>query len=165
MASVRGIGVAVITSTCGGTTLLAQRRARCATPEAVLFVDYGKPEVAEFDLVLNNGMSAHKDMQRTFGELCRYEASFLCFRASVSSLTLSPSCAVIGPDCLEVLGGENLGGGHQAGLESVVDCQKHAHQGHNGFAAAYISPCTGRFIWRPDSRSAYFPSSHVSVLR
>ena len=107
--------------------------------EAVLFVDYGKPEVAEFDLVLNNGMSAHKDMQRTFGELCRYEASFLCFRASGEQPHVESELRRHGADCLEVLGGENLGGGHQAGLESVVDCQKHAHQGHNGFAAAYIA--------------------------
>ncbi len=38
-----------------------------------------------------------------------------------------------------MLVGEYFGGRHQASLETVVQCNKHAHQGHQCFAAAHIT--------------------------
>ena len=40
---------------------------------------------------------------------------------------------------LVVLGGQYLGGGHQAGLVAVVDGDEHAHEGDQGFAAAHVA--------------------------
>ena len=37
------------------------------------------------------------------------------------------------------MAGENLGGGHHAGLASVVDGKEHGQQGHQGLARAYVA--------------------------
>ena len=52
-------------------------------------------------------------------------------------------------DRREVLAGENLGGGHHAGLKAVVHGQQHRHQRHEGLARLPTSPCSSRFIWQP----------------
>ena len=38
-----------------------------------------------------------------------------------------------------MLGGKNFGGGHHAGLASVVERHQHCHEGHDGFSRADIS--------------------------
>ena len=38
-----------------------------------------------------------------------------------------------------MLGGEDFGGRHEAGLGAVVDSQQHAHESHEGFAAADVA--------------------------
>jgi hypothetical protein len=42
-------------------------------------------------------------------------------------------------DIGKVLLGQDFGGRHEAGLVAVVDGHEHGHQGHDGFAAAYVA--------------------------
>jgi hypothetical protein len=58
---VRGIGVAVITSTSVACPL-APSRTRSAHAEPVLFVDDGQPQIGEGDVLLEHRMGAHEDL-------------------------------------------------------------------------------------------------------
>ncbi|CAM5702246.1 HSP90 family protein OS=Streptomyces glaucescens OX=1907 GN=htpG PE=3 SV=1 [Streptomyces glaucescens] len=60
MATVRGMGVAVMTSRCGGCLPLPRRASRCSTP-AVPFVDHDQTQVVELDLVLDQRARADHD--------------------------------------------------------------------------------------------------------
>ena len=61
MATVRGIGVAVITSTCGGRGRLGPQRVPLLDAEAVLLVDHDQAQVGELDLLLDQGVGADDD--------------------------------------------------------------------------------------------------------
>ena len=64
MATVRGIGVAVITSRCGGLRPLARRAAALLDAEPVLLVDDHQAEIDELDLLVEQGMRPHHDPGR-----------------------------------------------------------------------------------------------------
>ena len=70
IATVRGIGVAVITSTSGTAAagLVAQRRP-LLDAEAVLLVDDDHAEAAEVDAPLDQRVRADDDVDRTRGEV------------------------------------------------------------------------------------------------
>ena len=61
IATVRGIGVAVMTSTCGGTLRLAAQGVALLDAEAVLLVDDDQAEVVELDAVLDQRVRADDD--------------------------------------------------------------------------------------------------------
>ena len=61
IATVRGIGVAVMTSRCGGVFRLGPQRVALLHAEAVLLVDDHEAEVEELDLVLDQRMGADDD--------------------------------------------------------------------------------------------------------
>ena len=61
IAAVRGIGVAVITSTSGGVPLRAQEVALLHA-EAVLFVDDDNAERGERDALVDEGVGAHDNV-------------------------------------------------------------------------------------------------------
>ena len=61
IATVRGIGVAVITSTCGGRAGLGAQRGALLDAEAVLLVDDHQPEVGELHVLLEQGVRADHD--------------------------------------------------------------------------------------------------------
>ena len=62
MATVRGIGVAVMTSTCGRLpAALAAQRVPLLDAEPVLLVDHHQAEVGELDLLLEQRVGADHD--------------------------------------------------------------------------------------------------------
>ena len=61
IATVRGIGVAVITSTCGGRAGLVGQGGPLLDAEPVLLVDDDQAEVGEGDLLLEQGVGADDD--------------------------------------------------------------------------------------------------------
>ncbi len=61
IATVRGIGVAVMTRTCGGPSALAAQRVALLDAEPVLLVDDDQPEVGEVDGVLDQRVGADDD--------------------------------------------------------------------------------------------------------
>ena len=63
IASVRGIGVAVMTRRCGEILPFLRREARCSTPKPVLLVDDAQRQVAERDALLDQGMRPHDDVR------------------------------------------------------------------------------------------------------
>ena len=70
IATVRGIGVAVMTSTCGGCRrALARRAVALLHAEAVLLVDDDQPEVEELHLLLEQGVGADDDAGLARGDV------------------------------------------------------------------------------------------------
>ena len=61
MATVRGIGVAVMTSTCGGQLAAAAQRVPLLHAEPVLLVHHDQAEVGEPDAVLDQRVRADDD--------------------------------------------------------------------------------------------------------
>ena len=61
IATVRGIGVAVITSRCGGCSRLGPQRVPLLHPEPVLLVDHDQAQVVELHLVLDQRVRADHD--------------------------------------------------------------------------------------------------------
>ena len=61
MATVRGIGVAVITSTCGRGWRLGAERGALLDPEPVLLVDHDQSEVGELRARTQQGVGADDD--------------------------------------------------------------------------------------------------------
>ena len=57
----RGIGVAVMTSTCGGDCALAAQGVALLDAEAVLLVDDDEAEVGELDVLLEQRVGADDD--------------------------------------------------------------------------------------------------------
>jgi hypothetical protein len=64
IATVRGIGVAVITSTCGGCAGLVGQRGSLLDAEAVLLVDHDEAQVGERHLLLEQRVGADHDAGR-----------------------------------------------------------------------------------------------------
>ena len=57
----RGIGVAVMTSRCGGWAALGPQRVALLDAEAVLLVDDDQAEVGEVDALVEQGVGADDD--------------------------------------------------------------------------------------------------------
>ena len=70
MAAVRGIGVAVITSTSSASPFLPQEVALFDT-EAVLLVDHRDPEPRELDAAVDERVGPHHDVDVTIGQALR----------------------------------------------------------------------------------------------
>ncbi len=61
MATVRGIGVAVMTRTCGGWSALARKRVALLDAEAVLLVDDDQTEVTELHCLVEQSVGTDDD--------------------------------------------------------------------------------------------------------
>ena len=64
IATVRGIGVAVITSTCGGVVPPCAQRVALLDPEAVLLVDDDQAEIGEADALLDAARGCRRRCRR-----------------------------------------------------------------------------------------------------
>ena len=76
--SVRGIGVAVITSRCGGFSALDDEQQALRHAEAMLLVDHGKAQLLIGDLLLENGVSADEHVDRAIGKPHQHAISRAC---------------------------------------------------------------------------------------
>ena len=139
MASVRGIGVAVITRIWGGCAFLVQSRARCSTPKRCCSSITTNPRSANRT---RSSISACVPISMfTLPEAIPSErlAAFAGLRGAGEDRRRHLRSREHPADRCEVLAGENLRGSHHAGLESVVHGQQHRHQRHEGLAAAHVA--------------------------
>ena len=152
IATVRGIGVAVMTSTCGGTVALAAQRIPLLDPEPVLLVDDHEARgrgTATCSWIsacvpIDDAGVAGDDVEQRLRR--RSAVDWL----PVSSATRVPMLgaaehAALGEvaehrgDRAVVLRGEHLGRGEQRGLAAGVDGREHRAQRDDGLARADLA--------------------------
>ncbi len=150
IATVRGMGVAVITSTCGGSAALSVRAARCSTPKRCCSSTTTSPRSA------NETVSSSRAWVPT-----TMPASPLAIRSSgsrrwvlvIDPVSSSTPVATSGPpepaalgevteqggDRAQVLLGEHLGGREQRRLTARVDDPQHRAERDQGLAGADLA--------------------------
>ena len=156
MAAVRGMGVAVMTSTSGTepSAPLARRAARCSTPKRCCSSTTTTPEGPELHPLLDEGVGAHEDVDGAVGE-AGGDALALLGRGAVGEqldaegalVEQHPGVGATGhreaveepPDAVAVLVGEHLGGGHDRGLVPALDRGEHGGHGDHGLADADVA--------------------------
>ncbi len=89
--------------------------------EAVLFVDDHEAEVAEGDVVLDEGVGADEEVDCAVGELLFKFLFGGGAQGSREELHVDAEAVEHALEGEEVLSGEDFGGRHEAGLAAVVD--------------------------------------------
>ena len=119
--------------------VFAPKTSALSHAEAVLLVDNHQTEVAELHHIFKQSMGADNDLQRAIEEVAVY--GFALFFASGTGEQGAFNAQRLHQmaDGIEMLCSENLGGCHDGSLIIVVERQKHAHKGHESFAAAHIA--------------------------
>ena len=107
--------------------------------EPVLLVDDDKAQVGEVDRIFEQGMGADEQVDLAGEQPLENGGPPLLGDRPGEKLDAQPQRLDHRFQPLVVLGGQYLGGGHQASLVAVVDGDKHAHEGHQGFAAAHVA--------------------------
>ena len=107
--------------------------------ETMLFVDDHEAELVELYVVFDECVGAYDELGFAGGNalldaflLGGLEAADEEFDGDVKSVEHAEKGVV-------VLGGENFGRRHEAGLAPVVECKEHAHEGDEGFPASDIA--------------------------
>ena len=150
IATVRGIGVAVITRTCGGLPGLVGERGALLDAEAVLLVDHDQAEVEELDLLLEQRVGADDDAGLAGGQPGqRLGALGLGHRAGqqldgrgLRGAAEHPAGGQVAEqrgDRAVVLLGQHLGGREQRGLAAGVDHPQHRAQRDQRLAGADLA--------------------------
>ena len=152
MATERGIGVAVITSTCGRGVGLGAQRGPLLDPEPVLLVDHHQPEVGELHAGAEQGVGADHDAGLARGGAGQWrrasDAADIDPVISTTPVRDRPAASSVPPsarspssrgDRLQVLGGQHLGGRQQRGLAAGVDDGQHGPQRHQRLARADLA--------------------------
>ena len=137
--SVRGIGVAVITSR-SACLPLSLSASRCCDAEAVLLVDHGQAEIVELDCRLEQRMRADDDGGRARRRCLRgWRGARPAGCLPVSSAMPSPAASAQRLERAVVLRGEQLGRRHQRRLRAALGDRRHRHQRDHGLAGADIA--------------------------
>ena len=150
IATVRGIGVAVMTSTCGRHGALAAQRVALLDAEAVLLVDDDEGEVEEVDVLLQQRVGADDDAGVAADDV---EQGAAALGGRLAAGEQRHPGAVLGAaqhaalgevaehrgDGAVVLRGEHLGGGEQRGLPTGIHGREHRAQGDHGLAGADLA--------------------------
>ena len=132
IATVRGIGVAVITSTCGGVKpALLGERCPLLDAEPVLLVDHDETEIGELHDVLEQRVRADRRCPpapraaSSRAPRVRAADSDPVIRVTRVAVSAPPEHAALGhrpehrDDRAVMLGGQHLGGGEQGGLPAL----------------------------------------------
>ncbi len=123
----------------GGDVALLPQFGALRHPEAVLFVDDDQPDVPECDYVLQQGVGADEDLQRAVAEPLVNLFAFLLFGGTGEQgdgdIHLLQHCA----DGFVVLRCQDFRGSHEAGLETIVKGNQHAHDRHQRLPASHIA--------------------------
>ena len=122
-ASVRGMGVAVMTRTSGSQALLAQRRP-LQHAEAMLLVDHHEAELRETHVALHERMGADDEVDRTAGDIGQLLASSGGGCRTGQQRDAKPRRLQQPRDVEKVLLGQDLGRRHEGDLQPVL----HLHQ-------------------------------------
>lgn len=107
--------------------------------EAVLLVDYHESKTRELHFVFDYSVGAYKNVKRAVGKAFCYMPSLRRLGGAGQQPHVKSYFGAHARYGFVVLGGQYLGGSHKAGLETVVNSQKHGHKCDKCFAAAHIS--------------------------
>ena len=134
----RGIGVAVITSTCGESAFFDQAFA-LQNSESVLLIDDNEAEFFEFDGFFDQRVSAGDELR--FAGADAFERGELvgAFHAANEQLDAVVSRREGAARGKIVLHGENFCGRHQCDLVAVLDGNNRGFERDDGFAAADVA--------------------------
>ena len=107
--------------------------------KTVLLINNHKPQVAELNGIFNKGMGADNDMKVSrlkhgmdLLAACFFSAACKQINGYIHSIQKPPDGSVM-------LVGQNFGRGHEAGLETIVERDKHTHERYQRFPATYIA--------------------------
>ena len=154
MAAVRGIGVAVITSTSGTAPppALSRKRGALLDTEAVLLVDDHDTQAAELDGLLDERVRADQQVDLPGGERGEHALALLAGDLVREQLDRERSLAeqrraVVGhrdaleqrPDRREVLIGQHLGGRHERALVAALHRGQQRRHGDDRLARADVA--------------------------
>ncbi len=122
----------------GALALFAEVHA-LADAEAVLLVDDGEAEVAEGDVLLEEGVGSDGDGDRAGGQRLELTGAFAALVAAGEDV--EADAGGLGERCQreEMLAGEDLGRRHHRGLASGLDRGEHGEEGDQGLAGADVA--------------------------
>ena len=107
--------------------------------EAVLLVNHHKAQLMEEYIVLDDGMSTHKDVDFAPHQSFEHSGSFLPLHCASEQLHPDGEVAQKLAQGVKVLFCQNLGGCHDAGLVAIVDGDECHHESYQRFAASHVA--------------------------
>ena len=107
--------------------------------KAMLFIDHGEREVAEFDLLLEQGMGADQHVDVAERELREDVVALASTFATGEDGNVDAGGSGEWCHGVEVLARQNFGRRHQRGLPTVFDHGRRRQQGHHGLARSYVA--------------------------
>ncbi len=137
-ASVRGMGVAVITTHVDVVPLAGQLVA-LQDAEAVLLVDHGEPEAVEAKTLLDQGVGAHRDLRLAGSQPLDHRGALLPLEGRREERRLVGASREEAAEGQEVLLREDLGGRHEGGLVSVLEGDDHGEKGDHRLPRAHVA--------------------------
>ena len=159
MASVRGMGVAVITKMCGATlassTALPLRHAK-----TVLLIDDGQAQFGKHNRGLDECVGAHQNVNVAGLQIGQNGLAGGAFDRSCQEFHAHVHGAEHLPQPLEVLLGKDFRRGHDRRLVAVVFGKERRQQGPTVLPLP-TSPCKSRFMCQPVLRSPRISREHA----
>ena len=123
----------------GRVLTLAPEFGALGDTEAVLLIDDDHTQTGKLHRILDDGMGAYEDVDRTVQESVEHFLSPLAFHNACEQGYPYIHIFQEAHDGLQMLLGEDLRGCHDTGLIAVVDGDEHRHQGDERLARAYIA--------------------------
>ena len=123
----------------GRVLTLAPEFGALGDTETVLFIDHHHAESGKLHRVLDDGMGAYEDMDRTVQESVKHFLTPFAFHDTREQGHAYGHVFQEAHDGLQMLFGEDLRGCHDTGLIAVVDGNKHRHQCHQCLTGADIA--------------------------
>ena len=105
----------------------------------MLLVDNHHTQSGKLYGILDDGMSANEYLYGTIEQSVEYLLSPFAFDNTRQQGYADGQSLQEVHDGLQVLFGKYLGGGHDAGLITVVQCDEHRHQCYECLARAYVT--------------------------
>ena len=109
-----------------------------AHAEAVLFVDDGQAQAGEGHIAFEQGVRAHHDVQLARARGLQGLLPLLGRHPGAEQGEAHPHAVQEALEGPHMLFGQDLGGGHEGGLGSVLDGEQHRGQGHHGLPGPHI---------------------------
>ena len=134
----RGIGVAVITSTCGDAPF-SIRRFRCSTPKRCCSSTIARPRRWNVDGVFDQRVRADDKLRLAAFNARDYVCSFGALLAADDQFDRVAGALEYFPRRKIVLRSQNFRGRHQRHLVAVFDHDRRRFERHNRFPAADVA--------------------------
>ena len=107
--------------------------------KAMLFVDYSQAQVRKFHVILDQCVSAHKNLDVARYEFLQNALPAFAFHHTCEQFYLNRHVLQKAAQCLQMLFGQNFGGCHHASLKTIVDGYQHRHECHQRLARAHVA--------------------------
>ena len=130
----RGIGVAVIASKCGGRSAFSLQQQPLRHAEAMLLVDHDQPEPLVGDLRLEDGVGADEDVDAAVGEPHQHRLARPALLAPGEDRDAHADRLALALQRGVMLAGEDFGRGEHRRLRPRLDRFEHRQQGDQRLA-------------------------------